>query len=69
LLALTVTLRSAVALAAGIGILKDRQLPNQLWLLPARDLIAVGIWAAGFAGRKVVWRGNQFTLENGRLRP
>jgi ceramide glucosyltransferase len=31
-----------------------------LWLLPVRDLLAVGIWAASFLGRTVVWRGRRY---------
>jgi hypothetical protein len=29
---------------------------------------AVLVWAASFAGRTVVWRGERFTLQHGRLR-
>ena len=37
------------------------------WLLPLRDLIAVAVWIASFAGHTVVWRGETFELKNGRL--
>jgi ceramide glucosyltransferase len=36
-------------------------------LLPARDLIAVGIWVASFLGHTVIWRGDRFELKDGRL--
>jgi ceramide glucosyltransferase len=39
-----------------------------LWLLPLRDVIAMALWAAGFAGNTIVWRGDRFVLERGRLR-
>jgi ceramide glucosyltransferase len=38
-----------------------------LWLLPLRDLIAMGVWVAGFAGNTIVWRGERFTLKGGKL--
>jgi ceramide glucosyltransferase len=65
----SLVLRYAVAFTVGIGVLNDRQLLRDFWLIPVRDLIAVGIWAASFTGRRIVWRGNEFTLENGKLRP
>jgi ceramide glucosyltransferase len=69
LLAVAVVFRFAVALTVGVAILKDRGVLTQFWLIPPRDLISVGIWIASFAGRRIVWRGNEFTLENGKLRP
>jgi len=40
---------------------------RRLWLLPLRDLQAVLVRAASFAGRTVVWRGDRFILKRGRL--
>lgn len=60
-------LRLAVAIAVGRGVLKDPHLLSHLWLLPLRDLIAVGVWVASFAGHTVTWRGERFELKNGRL--
>jgi hypothetical protein len=37
--------------------------------LPLRDFVAVAIWVGGLFGRKVVWRGESFTLEGGKLKP
>jgi len=68
LLMLTVALRLAVAFTVGAGILQDPQVLKNFWLIPARDVIALAIWAASFTGRRIVWRGNEFTLENGKLR-
>jgi ceramide glucosyltransferase len=67
LLGATVFLRTAVALAVGRAVLDDRQLLGNLWLLPVRDLVAVAVWAASFAGHTVTWRGDRFELKNGRL--
>jgi len=60
-------LRVAVALAVGKSVLRDQHVPENLWLLPLRDLIAVGVWIASFAGHTVTWRGDRFQLKNGRL--
>jgi ceramide glucosyltransferase len=59
--------RSLVSLVVGRSVLKDRQLPGQLWLLPLRDLSAVGVWIASFWGHSVTWRGDRFELRKGRL--
>jgi len=60
-------LRLAVALLVGKAVLRDRQLLGQLWLLPIRDLIAVGVWVASLVGHTISWRGDQFKLKDGRL--
>jgi ceramide glucosyltransferase len=60
-------LRLAVALTAGRSALRDARLLNQLWLLPVRDLVAVAVWIASFAGHTVTWRGDRFRLKKGRL--
>ena len=36
-------------------------------LLPIRDLLAVAVWAAGWFGNSIVWRGERFVLKRGRL--
>jgi ceramide glucosyltransferase len=66
-LVVTVLLRFAVALLVGKSVLRDRQLLKNLWLLPVRDLVAVAVWAASFAGHTVTWRGDRFELKKGRL--
>jgi ceramide glucosyltransferase len=63
----TLFLRAAVALVVGKSVLRDRHLLRQLWLLPLRDLIAVGVWIASLAGHTVSWRGDRFELKNGKL--
>ena len=63
----TMLLRVAMALVVGKSVLQDSQLLSQLWLLPLRDLIAVGVWVASFFGRTVTWRGDRFELKDGRL--
>lgn len=63
----TALLRLAVALGVGKSVLQDAHLLKHLWLLPVRDLVAVGVWIASFAGHTVTWRGDRFRLKNGRL--
>jgi ceramide glucosyltransferase len=72
LFALTVGVRSAVAFVAAEVVLPDRQifrsqLLRDIFLLPLRDLIAPLVWAAGFMGNRIQWRGDWFVLEEGKL--
>jgi ceramide glucosyltransferase len=67
LLALSFFLRLSLAMTVGAAVLGDHQVLPYLWLLPFRDLIAIGVWAFGFAGNTIVWRGQRFTLKNGKL--
>jgi ceramide glucosyltransferase len=68
LLGLSFFLRLAQAMTVGAAVLGDHQVLPNLWLLPMRDVIAMGLWAAGFAGDTIVWRGERFVLKNGKLR-
>ena len=67
LFGVTLFLRLAVALVVGKVVLGDGELLKNLWTLPLRDFIAVGVWIASFAGHTVNWRGDRFTLKDGRL--
>ena len=68
LFALSFFLRLSVAMTVGAQVLADHQVLPNLWLLPFRDLLALAIWAFGFAGNTVVWRGQRFELRNGKLK-
>ena len=68
LLTLAALARVSVALAVGVGVLRDGQVLRDLWLLPLRDVLALGFWGWSFAGDTVVWRGERFHLHDGRLR-
>ncbi len=68
LLAATAALRTAVAVA-GAKLVQDRHSVRGLWLLPLRDVIALGMWFASFTGHRIAWRGEQYVLEKGKLRP
>lgn len=67
LLGLSFFLRLTLAMVVGTEVLGDRQVLPSLWLLPLRDLAAMGIWVAGFAGNTIVWRGERFALKDGKL--
>jgi len=67
LLAAAYASRVAALLVTALAVCKDSGTLRQLWLLPLRDLQAMLVWAASFAGRTVVWRGDRFILKHGRL--
>ncbi|HTV54177.1 MAG TPA: bacteriohopanetetrol glucosamine biosynthesis glycosyltransferase HpnI [Terriglobia bacterium] len=69
LLSLVVAARITVALAIGVGLLRDRQVLRDLWLLPLRDFCALWVWIWSFAGNTVTWRGESFALKDGTLTP
>lgn len=59
--------RLAAAIGIGKRILGDRQVIRDLWLLPMRDLLGLAIWFCSYVGNTVVWRGEKFRLEGGRM--
>jgi ceramide glucosyltransferase len=67
LFALSFFLRLALAMTVGAQVLGDHQVLPSLWLLPFRDLVAIVLWAYGFAGNTIVWRGQRFELKDGKL--
>jgi ceramide glucosyltransferase len=40
---------------------------RDLWLLIPRDLVALGVWVWSFASNNIVWRGEVFTVKDGKL--
>ena len=67
LLGLAFFLRLGVAMQVGAGVLGDRQVLANLWLLPLRDAAGFAVWLWSFAGNTIVWRGERFVLKRGRL--
>jgi ceramide glucosyltransferase len=67
LLAGVVAARLGVAILVGRFVLRDAQLGKLLPLIPLRDLFALLIWMASFAGHNVAWRGDFFRLKDGKL--
>ncbi len=66
-LALTLLLRLAVACTVGWNVLRDRQVLKHVWLIPLRDLVAVVVWIVSLGCGTVTWRGDRFSLKNGKL--
>lgn len=69
LFAVAVIARFVMAGASTTILLRDRKAARWLWLLPVRDFLAVVTWFAGCFGRQIIWRGERFTLERGKLIP
>ncbi|HUZ05449.1 MAG TPA: glycosyltransferase, partial [Acidobacteriaceae bacterium] len=67
LLSLMVLARIGLALSVGVSLLHDRCVPRDLWLLPLRDCMALGIWFWSFADDHIEWRGERFLLHHGKL--
>ncbi len=67
ILALSFFLRLSLGMTVGAEVVGDHQVLANLWLLPLRDIVATGLWIAGFAGNTVVWRGERFTVKRGKL--
>lgn len=59
--------RVSIALGVGVGILDDRQVLRDLWLLPLRDLLALAVWAWSYASDTILWSGERFILKKGKL--
>jgi ceramide glucosyltransferase len=67
MLAFILVLRFAVAFVVGWKVLRDPQVLRDAWLIPLRDLFAVGVWIVSLGGHTVIWRGDRFTLKDGKL--
>lgn len=68
LLAAAVIMRFASASFIGRVVLLDKQVVQYLGLTPIRDLVAMLVWIASFAGNSITWRGRAFSLAKGKLR-
>jgi len=60
-------LRLSLALGVGVGILGDRQVLRDLWLLLPRDLLALALWAWSYASNTVEWRGERMIIRKGKI--
>ncbi len=69
LLGATLAVRLAMAATVGLGVLHDRQLLSDFWLIPLRDVTALIVWIGSYTGRTIAWRGEQFLLKDGKLLP
>ena len=67
LLSLALLVRVAVALKVGVGLLRDGQVLRDIVLLPLRDCFGLAFWAWSYAGDTIVWRGERFRLQRGKM--
>ena len=52
----------------GAGILGDRKVLRDFWLIPLRDLFGFAVWVAGIFGDTVQWRDRRLKLRpDGRI--
>src|ERR1700722_19269047 len=68
LLACTAAMRMAVTVLVGKWVLRDPHVMRSLPWVPLRDLVALLVWIISLVGHEVVWRGNRFRLEDGKLK-
>jgi ceramide glucosyltransferase len=62
-------LRMLAGIAVGRGILRDRRVIPDFWLVLLRDLFGFAVWVGGLFGHEVQWRDKRLRLEpDGRLR-
>ena len=62
--------RVAAGVWIGAGILEDRKVLRDFWLIPFRDLFGFAVWAGGLFGDTVQWRDRELKLRpDGRIFP
>ena len=69
ILAAYLILRVTMTWLTGRWGLGDRRLLRTIWLVPVRDAISFVVWIAGFFSEKIVWRGLEYRLHEGKLIP
>jgi len=69
LLAITLSARWALAAMMTRRILRQPLTVLDYLLIPVRDVTALFVWLASFAGHTIHWRGLKFRLKNGKLYP
>jgi len=57
--------RMAMAWRVGAVGLEDPTVRKWIALVPLADLVAFGLWLAGFFGRTVEWRGVRYRIDRG----
>ena len=66
-LAVAAIARFTSAIVVGRGALLDPRVLRDLWLVPLRDLVALGVWMVSYFGNEIEWRGQRFKLRKGKL--
>ncbi len=67
LVAIVALARFTLAISLSSSVLQDKQGWRNLWLVPPRDFIAMLLWGWTYAGDEIHWRGETFTLRDGKL--
>jgi ceramide glucosyltransferase len=57
--------RMLLAASIGSAVVQERSLARTMLLFPMRDLMGFGFWVASYGSNKILWRGEQYTLEKG----
>jgi ceramide glucosyltransferase len=66
--ALALGLRMIAGAVVGAGVLGDRRVAKDFWLMPLRDLFGFAVWLAGLFGHTVEWRDRKLRLgPDGRI--
>jgi ceramide glucosyltransferase len=65
LLSWAVLNRVVQSVIVGWGLLHDSRSLWFCWLYPVRDLLGCFLWAGGYFGTEIVWRGEHYQLESG----
>ena len=68
-LLLYLLLRLIMAWTVGVWGVGDDTLRRKLWLVPLRDAIYFPIWLAAFCSSRIVWGGEEYVLDKGRMIP
>lgn len=69
LLAITLAARWTLAAVMTERVLRQRLGVFEYLLISVRDVVALFVWLASFAGHTIHWRGLEFRLRNGKLEP
>jgi ceramide glucosyltransferase len=64
-----IALRGVVAWSVGVRLLHDPIVRSRWWLIGVRDTVAFVVWITSLAVNRVWWRGQCFSIRNGRLEP
>jgi len=66
--AAALVVRVAAGVWIGAGILGDRKVKYDFWMIPMRDLFGFAVWVAGLFGDTVQWRDKRLKLRaDGRI--
>jgi ceramide glucosyltransferase len=59
---LALAMRLVVAWTAAVQVLADPEMRRRWWLLPVEDVSTFSVWALGFFGNKLTWRGHKLVI-------